>query len=181
VLNDGAPNVGANWQKDAFNQCELALAGLKIAANFLRKGGIFITKIFRSSDYNSIKYVLEKFFKDVQTNKPLASRFTSAEIFIVCLDFLAPTFVDEKLFDSKFVFKDTESELFMNAQVQNEVVSIDKIVAKTRKRQGYADDMPMNMFKVISFEEFLKRDNPFAVFVEFNQITLSMEEKEKYG
>ena len=56
-------------------------------------------------------WVFNKFFTKVEATKPLASRFVSAEIFVVCLDYLAPEFIDEKLFDSKHVFKDTEADM----------------------------------------------------------------------
>ena len=105
VLNDGAPNVGTDWNIDAYAQIELSLYALKLATRVLRKGGTFITKIFRSKDYNSFLFVLNHLFTKVESCKPSSSRTQSAEIFMVCLGYKAISF-DEKFLDPKYAFED---------------------------------------------------------------------------
>ena len=110
VLNDGAPNVGSNWSMDAYNQIELSLYALKVATEVLRKGGTFVTKVFRSKDYNALMYIANQFFTKVESNKPQSSRTTSAEIFMVCTGYKAPDSIDPKLLDPKFALEQVEDD-----------------------------------------------------------------------
>lgn len=45
VLHDGAPNVGADFAKDAYLQNEIALHAVRTATQHLVRGGTFITKV----------------------------------------------------------------------------------------------------------------------------------------
>lgn len=66
MLCDGAPNVGTAYKKDAYEQNEIALHALRVATQHLRKGGTFVTKVYRSQDYNSLLWVIQQFFTQHQ-------------------------------------------------------------------------------------------------------------------
>ncbi|XP_047444077.1 pre-rRNA 2'-O-ribose RNA methyltransferase FTSJ3 [Mugil cephalus] len=149
VLNDGAPNVGANWQHDAFTQAHLTLMALKLACEFLTKGGTFVTKVFRSKDYQPLLWIFQQFFKKVQATKPQASRNESAEIFVVCQGFVAPDKIDSKFFDPKHAFKEVE--------VQAKTVR-DLIPVKKPKAEGYTDG-DLTLYHSFTVTSFLKADN----------------------
>lgn len=172
VLNDGAPNVGAQWNKDAFGQSELALAALKVATQILRKGGSFVTKVFRSKDYNSLIWVLNFFFNKVEVSKPAASRSTSAEIFIVCLGYKKPDSIDPKFLDPKHVFEDIAEE---EEDSSKKINSLKKLLETKKNRSGYNTDGSGAFYKECALSEFMKCKDPYKYLSTYNKFTVDDE------
>lgn len=166
VLNDGAPNVGASWVHDAYSQAHLTLMALRLACDFLARGGCFITKVFRSRDYQPLLWIFQQLFRRVQATKPQASRHESAEIFVVCQGFLAPDKVDNKFFDPKFAFKEVE----VQAKTVTELVT-----KKKPKAEGYAEG-DLTLYHRTSVTDFLRAANPVDFLSKASEISLDDEE-----
>jgi len=153
-IHDGAPNLGSAWVQDAYGQNTLTLAAVGLAVDFLREGGTFVTKVFRSADYNSLLWVFNQLFKKVTVTKPPASRNTSAEIFAVCEGFLAPKQLDPRFLDPKHVFKEldapAEKELYLGQK------------RAKRHREGYDDESQL-LYRKASVASFINTDNPTSV------------------
>jgi AdoMet-dependent rRNA methyltransferase SPB1 len=164
VLHDGAPNVGTAWVQDAFSQAELVLQSMKLATEFLVEGGTFVTKVFRSKDYNPLLWVFKQLFTSVEATKPPSSRNVSAEIFVVCRGFKAPKRIDPKFLDPKHVFAELQ-----DATPNNEarVFNPEK---KKRKREGY-EEGDYTQFKEIPVTEFINTTDPIAILGTYNKLS----------
>ena len=187
--------------QDAYSQSELVLMSLKLAVEFLMKGGTFVTKVFRSADYNNLIWVFSQLFGKVEATKPPSSRCVnhpysffqrirslrlirnvSAEIFVVCRDFLAPKQIDPKFLDPKHVFKDLSataaSLVDKGANVNNVQANVFQPEKKRRHRDGYAEG-DYTLFKKSSAGDFVRCLDPVTFLGSCNQIVFSTgEEKE---
>lgn len=168
VLHDGAPNVGTAWVQDAYSQAELVLQSLKLATEFLIEGGTFVTKIFRSRDYNSLLWVFNQLFTKVEATKPPSSRTVSAEIFVVCRGYKAPKRIDPKFLDSRSVFAE------LSDPTPNNEAKVFNPEKKKRKREGY-EEGDWTQYKEAPASEFVQTTDPIAMLGTLNK--LSFEQK----
>ncbi|KXJ93099.1 AdoMet-dependent rRNA methyltransferase spb-1 [Microdochium bolleyi] len=164
VLHDGAPNVGTSWVQDSFNQAELALQSMKLATEFLIEGGTFVTKVFRSKEYNKLLWVFNQLFTKVEATKPPSSRNVSAEIFVVCRGFKAPKHLDPRFLDPRAVFAE-----LADAAPNNEAKVFNPEVKK-RKRDGY-EEGDYTQFKELPASDFIETIDPIAVLGSYNKLS----------
>ncbi|KAI9887825.1 MAG: AdoMet-dependent rRNA methyltransferase spb1 [Watsoniomyces obsoletus] len=164
VLHDGAPNVGTAWVQDAFSQAELTLKSMKLATEFLAEGGTFVTKVFRSKDYNSLLWVFNQLFTKVEATKPPSSRNVSAEIFVVCRGFKAPKRIDPRFLDPRSVFAE------LAAPTPNHEAKVFKPEIKKRKREGY-EEGDYTQFKEAPVSEFIQTKDPIAILGSLNKLS----------
>ncbi|KAI9873923.1 MAG: AdoMet-dependent rRNA methyltransferase spb1 [Pleopsidium flavum] len=164
VLHDGAPNVGTAWVQDAFSQAELVLQAMKLATGFLVEGGTFVTKVFRSKDYNALLWVFNQLFTKVEATKPPSSRNVSAEIFVVCRGFKAPKRIDPKFLDPRSVFAELADPTPNN---EAKVFNPEK---KKRKRDGY-EEGDYTQFKEAPVSKFIQTTDPIAMLGTLNRLS----------
>lgn len=164
VLHDGAPNVGTAWVQDAFSQAELVLQSLKLATEFLVKGGTFVTKIFRSKDYNSLLWVFNQLFTKVEATKPPSSRNVSAEIFVICRGYKAPKRIDPKFLDPRSVFAE------LSDPTPNNEAKVFNPEKKKRRREGY-EEGDWTQYKEAPASDFIQTTDPIAMLGTLNKLS----------
>lgn len=168
VLNDGAPNVGKSWVHDAYGQNVLTLHAVKLATEFLTKGGWFITKVFRSKDYQALMWVLKKLFRKISATKPQASRHESAEIFVVCQYYIAPDKIDNKFLDPAYVFGDVDT---------GEVSKLN--AAHPEKQKAKAEGYPegdYTLYHRVSVLDFIRCEDHLELLGQCSEVVLDNQE-----
>eukprot|EP00906_Rhabdomonas_costata_P001534 RCo002541 len=176
VLHDGSPNVSGAWDKDAYVQNVLVLTALRIATRLLERGGTFVTKIFRSPDYNKLMFVLTQLFTKCHATKPESSRYTSAEIYVVCVGFKAPKKVDPDFFNPKAVFAEIKPDQMDERKAHRVTLNTfakpdDK--KKKPKAVGYGEKFRALVYSTISATDFLALEDPLAAAGQYNAITFA--------
>lgn len=103
----------------------------------------------------------------------------SAEIFVVCRDFLAPAHIDPKFLDPRHVFKDLSSVVALAekgtsaANAQANVFAPEK---KRRQREGY-EDGNYTLFKEVGVSEFINAEDPVAILGTVNKMSFKTPEE----
>ena len=163
VIHDGAPNVGGNFAAESYTQAALTLDSLRLATEFLKQGGWFITKVFRSTEYHALLYSMQQLFTKVESTKPVASRGTSAEIYVVCSGFLAPKKVDNRLLDPRHLFAEYEGP--------KQAIDVLSHAKRPRNRSGYEDGVS-SLYKETPVETFILCDKPAELLGQFHAFLL---------
>jgi AdoMet-dependent rRNA methyltransferase SPB1 len=154
-------------------QNELTLSATKLAAEFLRPNGTFVTKVFRSTDYTALIWVFQQLFWKVEQTKPSSSRAVSAEIFVICKGYKGNV-NDPKLFDPEFVFMDpAESAKKAAAESGNSKLADLMKHQDKKKRGGYEND---NTRKTESLVNFVKHPNPATLLMSCAELTIEDDE-----
>ncbi|PWA90118.1 Ribosomal RNA large subunit methyltransferase E [Artemisia annua] len=155
VLHDGSPNVGGAWAQEATSQNSLVIDSIKLASELLAPKGVFVTKVFRSRDYNAVLYCLRQLFEKVEVDKPAASRSTSAEIYIIGLKYKAPSKIDPRLFDVR--------HLFQGGKEPPKVIDVLRATTKQKRHRDGYEDGDTTLRKTCSATDFIWSSAPLDV------------------
>ena len=104
----------------------------------------------------------------------------SAEIFVVCRDFLAPRQIDQKFLDPKHVFKmlSSSSSIDKGASSNNFQANVFQPEKKRRRRDGY-EDGDYTLFKEGTAADFIQGTDPVSFLGSVNKISFQTDEEKE--
>ena len=87
LLSDMAPNISGNKGMDQPRAIYLGELALDAAHTMLRKGGVFLIKMFQGEGFDDFHRQVKQHFNSVVIRKPKASRARSNEVYILAKGF----------------------------------------------------------------------------------------------
>ena len=108
-------------------------------------------------------------------------RNVSAEIFVICREFLAPQYIDPKFLDPKYVFKDLSTSVSQKSDQlpsRNFHANVFQPEKRTRKRDGYADG-DYTLFKAVPVAEFIRSTDPISILGDSNMLSFESDEEKE--
>lgn len=87
VISDMAPNMTGTLSIDQPSSMYLVELALDLSRQVLRKGGVFLTKVFQGEGFDVYLRDMKTSFDKVQTRKPQASRSRSREVYLLASRF----------------------------------------------------------------------------------------------
>jgi len=85
VVCDLSPQVSGNWSVDHARQVSLNYDAARVMARVLARGGNAVFKVFDGEYSAEFCTYVKKRFARTRSTKPMASRKTSSETYVVCL------------------------------------------------------------------------------------------------
>ena len=96
VISDMAPNLSGIESSDAARMEHLVELAVDFAQNHLSPNGALVAKVFHGSGHSLLTDLFKKTFRVVKSIKPKASRYRSAETFLVGVGLKNPGVLAEK-------------------------------------------------------------------------------------
>jgi len=89
ILSDLSPNISGIKFRDTYESANLCQLALEFARDTLNPGGNFLCKAFPGQEVEEFRKEIKKFFKKIVTVVPEATRRSSSEIYLICLELKA--------------------------------------------------------------------------------------------
>lgn len=86
VVSDISPDLTGNWDTDQAVSIDLVAKVFDFSLPLLAHGGSFVTKIFQGVGVDELIQVIKPHFTKVRRYSPVASRNSSSEVYLICLN-----------------------------------------------------------------------------------------------
>lgn len=156
---------GLNWKNENLQEQEaykLIYAEIFTALKIQKKNGNFVCKLFETFTSVSLKFIaiVKKFYKKVYLAKPLTSRISNSEKYMVCLDFIYQSN------DTEYIKMMEQLNIIMEESYKNNKLNLISIFPNYEPEKQFVDAM-IDLNIEISNNQF-KNLNEMIIFINSN-------------